>query len=124
MSISRRATAFINALRPGRSLRPLTPDMPASSKMRTTAQPWRSATAINSRRWFSVVCSDVETRRYRPTRQSPDLGCAIVASVLRSGLGDELGELPEKSVDGRRQGSSMLAALDPPGHRILDDGFK
>lgn len=39
MSISRRATAFIRASRPGRPSRLLAPDMPASSNIRATAQP-------------------------------------------------------------------------------------
>src|SRR5215472_11374547 len=42
--------------------------MPASSKVATTSQPWRSATWRSSRRWLRVVCSIELTRRYRATR--------------------------------------------------------
>jgi hypothetical protein len=51
-SISRRATALSRASSPGRSLRPLAPLMPASSNTAPTFQPWRSAAASSSRRWF------------------------------------------------------------------------
>jgi hypothetical protein len=54
---------FIIASRPGRASRPLAPEMPASSKTATTSHPCRAATASNSRRWLSVVCSAVETSK-------------------------------------------------------------
>ena len=102
MSTSRRATAFSIASRPGRSFRPLAPDMPLSEKTCTTSQPWRLAADSSSRRWFAVVWA---ARGYSQVKGSAL--CARYCLRLASRLGHRppasAGTLASTAVNGERE---------------------
>ena len=43
---------YLLSVAPEQLVRPLAPEIPASSNTATTSQPWRLATVSSSRRWF------------------------------------------------------------------------